>query len=159
MIIGIVAIARDLAIGKEGKLPWHYPADLKFFKRTTIGNTVVMGSTTWRAIGKPLPDRLNVVLSRSRDIELPKDVLLLRGVDQVMSLARYIAGDVFIIGGASVYRSFADEIDEWFVTDIPLNVDDADTFMPADFLDGFEPLETNDLGDGLQVRRLRRSTK
>ena len=53
MIIGIVAIADNLAIGKEGKLPWHYSADLKHFKQTTTGNAVVMGSNTWRSIGKP----------------------------------------------------------------------------------------------------------
>ena len=52
MIIGIVAISRNFAIGKGGKLPWHYPADLRFFKETTIGNTVVMGANTWRAIGR-----------------------------------------------------------------------------------------------------------
>ena len=73
MIIGIVAVARDMAIGRDGKLPWHYPSDLKFFKRTTVRNTVVMGSNTWRSIGKPLPDRLNIVLSRSANIESRKD--------------------------------------------------------------------------------------
>jgi len=156
MIIGIVAIARNFAIGKDGKLPWHFPADLKFFKRTTVGNVVVMGSTTWRAIGKPLPDRLNIVLSRSRDIVLPQDVLLLGGVEEIVALSKYTAGDVYIIGGASVYQSFADKIDEWLVTDIPFSVDDADTFMPEGFLSEFEFVESEDLGEGLQVRTLRR---
>ncbi|HCA57471.1 MAG TPA: dihydrofolate reductase, partial [Blastocatellia bacterium] len=68
-LIGIVAIAENFAIGKGGKLPWHYPADLKFFKETTTGNAVVMGRTTWDSIGRPLPNRLNIVLSRSGSIE------------------------------------------------------------------------------------------
>jgi dihydrofolate reductase len=56
-IIGIVAIAQNYAIGKDGKLPWHYPADLKFFKQTTTNHAVVMGFNTWKSIGKPLPNR------------------------------------------------------------------------------------------------------
>jgi len=77
VIIGIVAIAKNYAIGKDGKLPWHYSSDLKFFKETTAGNAVVMGSNTWRSIGKPLPNRLNVILSRS-GLDLPSGVLLFR---------------------------------------------------------------------------------
>ncbi|HSK71207.1 MAG TPA: dihydrofolate reductase, partial [Pyrinomonadaceae bacterium] len=68
-IIGIVAIAQNYAIGRGGKLPWHYSADLKFFKETTLNNAVVMGFNTWKSIGKPLPKRLNIVLSRSAEIE------------------------------------------------------------------------------------------
>lgn len=159
MIIGIIAISRNFAIGKDGKLPWRYSSDLKFFKRTTIGNTVVMGSNTWRAIGKPLPERLNVVLSRSRKIDLPHDVLQLSSVEQVTTLSEYLNGKLFIIGGAAVYRSFADHIDEWVVTDIPLDIPDADTFMPDDFLDGFEETVREQLDDGLIVRRLRRAPR
>jgi dihydrofolate reductase len=159
MIIGIVAIARNLAIGKDGKLPWRYSSDLKFFKRTTVGNTLVMGSNTWRAIGKPLPERLNVVLSRSREISLPLDVIQLSNKEQVTTLSEYLKGDLFIIGGAAVYQSFADTIEEWIVTDIPIDVPDADTFMPEDFLDGFEETAREQLEDGLVVRRLRRRGK
>jgi dihydrofolate reductase len=156
MIIGIVAVARDMAIGRDGKLPWHYPSDLKFFKRTTVRNTVVMGSNTWRSIGKPLPDRLNIVLSRSANIELHPDVVCLRRVGEVISLSHYLRGDVFIIGGAGLFKSFADIIDEWLVTDIPIDVPDADTFMPPDFLNAFTFVECEDV-EGLSVRRLRRN--
>ena len=67
-IIGIVALDRNLAIGKNGKLPWHYSADMKFFKETTIGNVVVMGRRTWLTLKGPLPDRQNIVLSRDRNL-------------------------------------------------------------------------------------------
>ena len=103
MIIGIVAIARNNAIGKDGKLPWHYSADLKFFKETTTGNAVVMGFNTWRAIGKPLPNRLNIVLSRSAQLEDDANLLFLRSKDQVIKLSEYLRCDVFIIGGAKTY--------------------------------------------------------
>ncbi len=156
MIIGIIAIARNFAIGKDGKLPWHYPADLTFFKETTTGNAVVMGANTWRAIGKPLPNRLNIVISRSGKIETPPEVMRLGSKNEVVALSKYLNRDVFIIGGAKTYKEFADVIERWIVTEIPINIEDADTFMPFDFLREFELVETTDLGDELKARILHR---
>lgn len=152
MLTGIVAIAKNFAIGRGGKLPWHYSADLKFFKETTLGSAVVMGFHTWESIGKPLPKRLNIVLSRAQTIENRAGVLLLRSKDELLALAPYLKGDVFIIGGASVYRDFSDAIEKWIVTEIPETVADADTFMPEDFLNGFELNETKNLEDNLRVK-------
>jgi dihydrofolate reductase len=151
-IIGIVAIAQNFAIGKDGKLPWHYSADLKFFKETTVGNAVVMGFNTWKSIGKPLPKRLNIVLSRSNSLENQSNVLLLRSVEEVLSLSKYLKGDLYIIGGAETYKNFADVIEKWIVTEIPVSVEDADAFMPKDFLDNFELQETKELENNLQVK-------
>jgi dihydrofolate reductase len=156
MIIGIVAISQNYAIGKGGKLPWHYPADLKFFKQTTSGNAIVMGANTWRSIGRPLPNRLSIVLSRSADIEDQPNVLLLRSTDDLLALSKFLNGDLFIVGGAQTYKSLADVIDEWLVTRVPETVEDADVFMPEGFLDGFTLRETKDLGDGLMVETFRR---
>ena len=156
MIIGIVAISTNYAIGKDGKLPWHHSSDLKFFKETTTGNAVVMGSNTWRSIGKPLPNRLNIVLSRSRALELPADVRKLSDVNEVVALSKDLDSDIYIIGGAKIFEAFADLIDKWIVTVVPDEVDDADTFIPDNFLDGFEVEETKDLGDGLNVKILHR---
>ena len=156
MIIGIVAISRNYAIGKDDKLPWHHSADLKFFKETTTGNAVVMGSNTWRSIGKPLPNRLNIVLSRSRALELPADVRKLSDVNEVVALSKDLDSDIYIIGGAKIFEAFADLIDKWIVTVVPDEVDDADTFIPENFLDGFGVEETKDLGDGLNVKILHR---
>ncbi len=155
-LIGIVAIAENFAIGKGGKLPWHYPADLWFFKKTTTGNAVVMGRTTWDSIGRPLPNRLNIVLSRSGNIELQPGVILLRGKEEVLSLAGYLRGDVFIIGGAKTYENFADAMDKWIVTEIPETVEDADVFMPRDFLKNFEPESGLVLEDEIKVQTYRR---
>lgn len=152
MIIGIVAISKNLAIGRDGQLPWHYSADLKFFKQTTTGNAVVMGANTWRSIGKLLPDRLNVVLTRSNNVETPPAVMKLSGVDEVVELAKYLNRDVFVIGGAKTYAEFGDVIDKWIVTQVPLEVPDADTFMPDDFLDDFEMNSMHELGDELIVK-------
>ena len=156
MIIGIVAIAKNHAIGKDGKLPWHYSADLKFFKETTSGNAVVMGATTWASIGRPLPNRLNIVLSRSSDVETPPEVMRLSSKVEVIELAKYLNRNVFIIGGAGVYNSFADDIDKWIVTDVPTEVVDADTFFPPALLAEFEQTSAHELGDDLTVRILQR---
>lgn len=158
MIIGIVAISRNYAIGRKGKLPWHYSADLKFFRETTTGNAVVMGANTWRSIGKPLPERLNIVMSVSGNVDTPPKVMRLSGVLEVVELAKHLNCDIFVIGGASIYRAFAGSIDEWIVTNVPIDVPDADTFMPVDFLDGFETSETIALEDGLVVKKLHRTS-
>jgi len=155
-IIGIIAIAQNFAIGRGGKLPWHYSADLKFFKQTTSGNAVVMGFNTWRSIGKPLPNRLNIVLSRRENIESKPNVILMRSSDEVIALLKYLSCDVFIIGGAKTFDAFSNQIEKWIITEVPLDVEDADTFMPRDFLDGFQLAETKDIGEDLNVKFLHR---
>ena len=157
MIIGIVAIAKNFAIGKNGKLPWHYAADLKFFKETTINNAIVMGFNTWQSIGKPLPKRLNIVLSRSQEIPNQPNVLLLRSVAETLALADYLKGDLYVIGGAETYKNFYGAIEKWIVTGIPETVEDADAFMPPDFLDGFELNDKIELENALQVKIFQRS--
>ena len=155
-IIGIVATARNLAIGKNGKLPWHYPADLKHFKSATMGNVVAMGSNTWRSIGKTLSGRLNVVLSRRAQIDSAHDLLFLRSEMEVVDLAKYLSGDLYVIGGSAIYRAFAPHIDSWLVTEIPETIDRADVFMPEDYLYGFTETAAREIGDGLLVKKYER---
>ena len=151
MIIGIVAVDQNDAIGKGGKLPWHYPADMKFFKETTIGNACVMGYKTWLTLKKPLVDRLNIVLSRSRDIEPQESVKVCRDVESVLELLKTLNTDLFVIGGEQVYRSFLPHIDKWLVTEVPLSVEGADTFMPKNYLEGFDLKESKMLDEELWV--------
>jgi len=151
MVIGIVAVDRNGAIGKDGKLPWHYSADMKFFKETTTGNACVMGYNTWLTLKKPLPNRLNIVLSRKADIEQQDSVVLCRDVESVLSMAKDIDGDLFVIGGAQVYRSFLPYIEKWLVTEVPLTVEGADTFVPENYLEGFERVENKRLDQELVV--------
>lgn len=101
-IVLVVAVARGGVIGADGTLPWHLPADLAHFKRLTLGHAVIMGRATFESIGKPLPQRLNIVLTRQADFAAP-------GVDVVTSLAAAYAraathgGPAMVIGGAAVY--------------------------------------------------------
>jgi len=151
-IIGLVAIDRNNAIGRHGGLPWHYAADMKFFRQQTTGHACVMGYKTWASLKKPLPNRLNIVLSRSSEITAQDGVILLRDKLSVLALKPYLACDLFIIGGCQIYRAFLPDIDKWIVTEIPLAVKDADTFMPENFLDGFRQYDLREFEDNLAVK-------
>ncbi len=151
MIIGIVAVDRNSAIGKGGELPWHYSADMKHFKETTIGHACVMGSRTWRTLKRPLKDRLNIVLTRTSEIPVQDSVLVLTDVQSVLAHAQTLAADLFVIGGEQVYRAFLPSIDRWIVTEVPLVVEAADAFVPEDYLDGFQQTGSQAIGDDLIV--------
>lgn len=152
MIIGIAAVDRKGAIGKGGKLPWHYSADMKFFRETTTGHAVVMGRKTWLTIGKPLKNRLNIVLSRDSSIEPQESLLVLGDVESALSFYKSLTTDLFVIGGAQIYQAFLSHIDKWIITEVPLTVRGADAFMPEGYLDGFEVVESKSLDDDLVVK-------
>ena len=150
-IIGIVAVDKNGAIGKGGGLPWHYSADMKFFKQQTIGHACVMGYRTWLSLKKPLKERLNIVLSRKSEVEPQPSVVVVRDILSILSLNDYLSCDLFIIGGEQVYRSFLPHVDKWLVTEIPLAVEGTDTFMPGDYLQGFKPSGSQQLEENLKV--------
>ena len=151
MLIGIVAMDRAGAIGKGGGLPWHYPADMRFFKEQTMGHACLMGRRTWLSLKKPLPGRLNIVLSRGAHAEPRESVVWLRDRLSVLSLKDYLRGDLYVLGGAQIFEMFRGDIERWVVTEIPLTVEGADTFMPPDFLRGFRPYGRKQLTDDLKV--------
>jgi dihydrofolate reductase len=124
MINIIVAYANGRVIGKDGKIPWHLPDDMQHFKRTTSGHTVVMGRKTFESIGRPLPQRRNIILTHSNDLHVPgievvHDPQAIRAMD-----------DVFIIGGESVYRHFLALAERLYITEVAYDVD-GDAFFPA----------------------------
>ncbi len=123
MISLIVAYARNQVIGKEGVMPWHLPADLKHVKELTTGKTIVMGRKTFESLGRPLPNRRNVVLTRNRGFH-PDGVDVVHTKEEVMAL-----GDVIIFGGAEIYKQFLDVVDRMYITQIDLEVE-GDTFFP-----------------------------
>ncbi|GEC91471.1 dihydrofolate reductase [Brevibacillus brevis] len=124
MISLIVAYARNQVIGKDGDMPWHLPADLKNVKELTTGKTIVMGRKTFESIGKPLPNRKNVVLTRSQDFH-PEGVDVVHTKKEVLAM-----GDVIIFGGSEIYRQFLDVVDRLYITEIDLETE-GDTFFPA----------------------------
>jgi dihydrofolate reductase len=152
MIVGIVAVDRNLAIGKGGQLPWHYSADMRFFKEATVGNAVVMGRRTWLTLKGPLKDRQNIVLTRDGNLQPRDSLIVMSNVESVLEFARNLDCHLFVMGGAKVYEAFLPHIQRWIVTEVPLSVEGADTFMPANFLDGFEMYEMRQLDEGLRVK-------
>jgi dihydrofolate reductase len=119
---------------------------------------VVMGRKTWLTLKRPLPNRLNVVLSRQSEIDHEDSVVVVRDVESVLSLAKDLKGDLFVIGGEQVYRSFLPYIEKWIVTEIPLTIEDADAFVPENYLDGFNPTGSRELEEGLIARSYQRGS-
>lgn len=138
----IAAMSLNRVIGAGGKIPWYLPEDFKWFKKVTTGHVVVMGRKTFESIGKPLPNRLNVVLSRS--------AFKHNGVYAIKSLAELVAfagqHEIFICGGAEVYRQTLPFCSDLYLT-VVKRVVEGDTYFPA-FEDAFalfaEILETPD---------------
>jgi len=124
----IVARARNGVIGANGGLPWRLPEDLAFFKRTTMGHPIVMGRKTWESIGRPLPGRRSVVVTRDR-------AFTAAGAEVVHSLDEAIArcsdaDEIFVIGGAQLYAEALPRADRLLLTEIDADID-GDTFLPA----------------------------
>jgi dihydrofolate reductase len=157
MIIGIAAVSKNNAIGKGGKLPWHYSSDMKFFRETTTGHAVVMGRKTWLTLGKPLKNRLNIVVSRDSSIEPQESLVVLRDIESVLSLNKSLTTDLFVIGGAQIYEAFVPHIEKWVITEVPVTVKGADAFMPKEYLEGFKRTQSQKLDDELKVVKYERS--
>lgn len=114
-LIAIVAMSANRVIGREGKLPWHYPEDLKFFKRTTLGHPILMGRATFDSIGKPLPGRQNIVLSHT--MQSREGVTVIRDVAELPKVCGN-AQSVFVIGGARVFEALLPQCDSLYLTHI-----------------------------------------
>lgn len=123
-----VAIADNYAIGKDNKLLWHMPADLKFFKKTTTGHTVIMGRKTFDSVGKPLPNRTNIVITRRSDLQIP-GVIVVNGLDEAFSAVKEADAEIFVIGGAEIYKQALPKVQRIYLTTIH-HTFDADTFFP-----------------------------
>jgi dihydrofolate reductase len=124
----IVARARNGVIGRGGTLPWHLSEDLRHFKRTTLGHPIVMGRRTWESIGRPLPGRRSIVLTRNPRWSAP-------GCEKAESLAQALAmcegaAEVFVIGGAALFAEALPLAQRVFLTEIDADFE-GDTFFPA----------------------------
>lgn len=132
IILGPVAAADNLVIGKGNDLPWHLPEDLKYFKRVTTGKTVLMGRKTFESIvvrlGKPLPNRKNVVITRQADYKAPEGVLVFSSFDE--AAAKLSDEDVYVIGGAEIFKLALPKAEKLYYTHVHGNYE-GDAFFPA----------------------------
>ena len=130
MVSLIVAISSNGVIGRDGDLPWHLPADLRHFKKTTMGHHLIIGRATWDEVGKPLPGRIMVVVTRNRSFNVD-GVLVAHSVEEALSLVRN-DDEPFIGGGAEIYRQAleAGMVDRLYITRVHTEVE-GDTFFPS----------------------------
>jgi dihydrofolate reductase len=127
----IAAVSENNAIGKNNGLPWYLPEDLKFFKRITLGKPVIMGRKTYESLGRPLPGRLNIVLSEKKDLALPEGVLLFNDINAAVDLLQNEGVEEgFIIGGGKVFEAAMPLADRMYITRVKTIVSDADAFFP-----------------------------
>jgi len=125
MISLIFAMGKNNALGYKNKMPWHLPADFAYFKKVTMGQPVIMGRKTFESIGKPLPGRENIVITRSTSFS-HEGCIIVDSLDKAKELAK--DKDSFIIGGLEIYRAFLPIADKLYITEID-NDFEADTFF------------------------------
>jgi dihydrofolate reductase len=123
----IVARSRNHVIGRDNQMPWKISADLQFFKRVTMGHPVIMGRKTWESIGRPLPGRRNIVVSRNANYE-PTGAELASSLDEALNQLSEVPR-VFVIGGEQLFRQAFDKADRLYITEININVEGGDTFF------------------------------
>ena len=131
----IVAMAKNNVIGRDNDMPWHLPADLKQFKSITLGSPIIMGRKTYESIGKPLPGRLNIILSRNPELVI-EGCKVVNSLDDALKIAKESNAssdepkeEIFIVGGAYLYNSYISEIDTLYLTQIDAEIE-GDTFFP-----------------------------
>ncbi|MCJ8154966.1 dihydrofolate reductase [Chryseobacterium sp. SSA4.19] len=128
MITIVVAIGENSGIGSDNQMLWHLPKDLKHFKEITSGHPVIMGRKTFESIGKPLPNRTNIIISRKNDW-FEEGVLIVGSIKEAIKFAKKIDDDIFIIGGGNIYQQTMDIADRIELTTVKANIE-ADTFFP-----------------------------
>ncbi len=120
-------MARNGVIGKNNTLPWRLPADLRYFRQLTTGHPIIMGRKNYEDIGKPLPGRTNIVVTRQGAYTAP-GCIVVNSIEQAL-MAAAAADEVFVIGGADIYRQTLNAADRLYITEIDADID-GDTFFP-----------------------------
>lgn len=135
----VVACSLNGVIGKDGSMPWHLPDELKRFKNITMGKVLIMGRKTYESIGRPLPGRYTIVVSRSLEM-MPRIVTPAKSLEEALEHAKDIApewqNEICIVGGGEIYRQTADMIDRIYLTRIQKEIE-GDTFYPLEILSKF----------------------
>lgn len=135
----IVARSRNHVIGRDNQMPWKISADLQFFKRVTMGHPVIMGRKTWESIGRPLPGRRNIVVSRNVDLQLT-GAEVVHSLDSALKTLNEFPR-VFVIGGEQLFKQAFDKADRLYITEIDLDIDGGDTFFEVPNLSDWQEVE------------------
>lgn len=129
LISAIVAMSKNRVIGKDNGIPWYLPADMKYFKKTTMGHHVIMGRKTFLSIGRPLPKRTNIVLTRD-PFFVATDVIVASSIKEAINYSLSAKEDeVFIIGGGEIYKQSMQQLDRIYLTQIDIEIE-GEVFFP-----------------------------
>ena len=131
-------MTKDRVIGKSGKLAWDIPEDMALFRKTTSHGVVVMGRKTYEAIGRPLPNRINIVISRS--MKPSEGVEVYSSVEEAIEKAKMYNKDIFVIGGGEIYRQTLDIADKLYISWVKKNYE-GDTYYPEFNEDDWDVVE------------------
>ena len=139
----IAACSSNRAIGKNNTRPWHLPADMKYFMRTTKGHHVIMGRNTFESLGSPLKNRVNIVITHD-PFYAASGILVVHSLQEAIDMAQ-TAGEeeAFIIGGAQIYTQSLDQIDLLYLTEIDVEIEDADAFFPEIDINAWDVVSEN----------------
>ncbi len=129
MISIIAAIGNNNELGKKNTLLWDMPADMKHFRETTKGHTVIMGQKTFESIGRPLPNRKNIVLTRDSSFKA-EGVEISKSLEETLDSFKNSYEEVFVIGGAQIYKQSLEQADRLYITHVNMTDKDADAFFP-----------------------------
>lgn len=144
----IVAMSRNRVIGRNNKLPWYLPGDLKYFKQATMGKPIIMGRKTWESIGRALPGRLNLVVTSADDLALPAGVVQEATLADAFRRAEAQAtvdgvDEVMVIGGGQIYQAVLPEVDRIYITQVHAEVE-GDAFFPEIDLEQWQEIGRED---------------
>ena len=125
----IVAHSRNMVIGKANALLWRLPEDLKRFKKLTTSHPIIMGRKTYQSINRPLPDRTNIIVTRDKNLEIPRCIIVHSVIEAIEKAKEFDREEIFIIGGAEIYKETLPLVDRLYVTKVDLDVE-GDAFFP-----------------------------
>ncbi|HLT07168.1 MAG TPA: dihydrofolate reductase [Cyclobacteriaceae bacterium] len=130
----IVAVARNGVIGKDNQLVWKLSGDLQHFKRTTLGHFIIMGRKTYESMGKPLPGRTSIVITRDKRYEVPSPHYVVHSLDEAIAIANSLhVEQVFVLGGAQIFAMALPLVDEMIVTEVDARPEGDTFFPPVDY--------------------------
>ena len=148
----IVAKAKNNAIGKNEKIPWNIPEELQYFKAKTINNVVIMGRKTYDSIGKPLNKRINIIISNTKAFS-GENCFTVKSLEDALSHAKSFNKEIFIIGGERLYKEAIDIVDRMYITEVFMDVKEADTFFPVIDKTKFDVIYGKVLENGIKYRK------
>ncbi|MCM3162995.1 dihydrofolate reductase [Metabacillus litoralis] len=128
MISLLVAMDTNRLIGKDNQLPWHLPQDLAYFKKTTLNHKIVMGRKTFESIGRPLPGRVNIIVTRDQNYS-QEGCLVLHSIEDIKELSEQTEEEIFVIGGAEIFQQILPYSDRLYITHIHHEFE-GDTYFP-----------------------------